>query len=100
MRCKHGYINPVCQRIETVHCECCLFLFWSRERLFQHVKRASKCKAWYLEFKSPLPHLEVKALDAIAAPVQAANSRAGLPAHHARYPCLRLAGPRRQHALA
>ena len=89
----HDYRNPLRRKVEGTTCQCCLYNFWTRERLVYHVKKAVRCKSYYETRVSDLPRDRQKQLDHDAAGVRRANTKAGMPPRHAFDPPVRCQGP-------
>ena len=89
----HRYRNPLRRKIAGSTCQRCLFDFWTRERLFYHVKKAVRCGTFYEDHVLDLPTDQQEQLDCDAARTQRSNLRAGMTPRHALHPPVRCQGP-------
>ena len=90
----HGVKNIARRLVDGVHCPVCLKLFWTRERVINHVRyRSGVCLANLLIRGPCLSVSEAEELDCLEHGAHVAKSKAGQRSHHAAIPAVQLQGP-------
>ena len=91
---KHGIKRVIRQYLDGTHCIGCMMEFHARDRLVQHLERASPpCRQLVLDVMEVLPPDTVQRLDAEAAAHVRELTAAGRHRVHASLPAVRLPGP-------
>ena len=91
---KHGYRDPVDRLVDTVWCPICMLYFHDRIRLLNHLKYRSKLCQLNLFLSGPLISPErADQLDVDCRELRRSRRAAGLRAHAATAPVIRLQGP-------
>ena len=91
---KHGIRRLTRQYVDGTHCPACLLEFHSRDRLIQHLERASlECREFVLTERPELSEDTVRILDEEAAAHVRKLAHTGKHRVHALLPCVRLRGP-------
>ena len=93
---KHGKCNMIGRYVHSnqYHCSVCLKLFWTRERLLNHVRYKSKVCQQNLLLRGPICSEE----ESLAADIECAEANTKLHSqsrrrHFAEEPVLQLSGP-------
>ena len=90
----HGHRNFLRRKLEGTSCLYCLCEWWTRERLFYHVKKAKFCRQFYDMHVAVWGPDDVIAFDLAASGTQKHNRTQGLPERHVAKPPVRMQGPR------
>ena len=76
------------------HCVVCLKMFWTRERVLNHVRYRSKpCREWHLKFEPYVSQEQADGFDADCMEFNRILQSKGSRRHKAATPCVQLCGP-------
>ena len=91
----HGTKNMFRRYVgNETHCIVCMKMFWTRERVVNHVRyRSNVCKEYHLQFAPYFSQEQADQYDAVEAKSNRDLQHSGHRRHKAQKPCVQLHGP-------